>query len=203
MVPGRVILVRHGETAWNREGRYLGQSDPGLNETGENQARVVADLITEKIDMLFSSDLQRAMQTSRVIAAVHNVPVRTIPCLREIHFGDWEGLTFDEIQTRYPVLVSEWLKDPMGVRIPGGETAEDVRNRVIEAWNSIVLNASVKKTVVIVAHGGPLRMLMCYLTGADASRQWEFNLGHGESVTLVRNGDKYLKCLNPGKGDGK
>lgn len=192
MVPYKVILVRHGETAWNHDGRFLGQSDPGLNEKGKIQARAVADLLLgEEIDLLFSSDLRRAVETSHAIASTHNVPVRIIPSLREINFGAWEGLTFEEIQTRYSELLSEWIKDPLGVRIPGGETAEEVRCRVIEAWNYIVLKASGAKTVIIVAHGGPLRMLLGQLTGVDLSRQWEFNLGHGEAMVLRKNGDTY------------
>ncbi|HEX3011444.1 MAG TPA: alpha-ribazole phosphatase [Syntrophomonadaceae bacterium] len=192
MLPGRLILVRHGETVWNGEGKYLGQSNPGLNQKGKIQAREAARLLSgEEIDMVFSSDLLRAVETAREIAGVHNVPVRMIPSLREIDFGAWEGLTFAEIQTCYPELLTEWLRDPFRVRIPDGETAEEVRYRVIDAWNSVTLSASGEKTVVIVAHGGPLRMLACHLTGADLSRQWDFNLGHGETMVLQRNGSTY------------
>ncbi|MEN6460126.1 MAG: alpha-ribazole phosphatase [Syntrophomonas sp.] len=194
MLPDRLILVRHGETAWNGEGKYLGQSNPGLNQKGKIQARKAARLLSgEEIDLVFSSDLLRAVETARVIADVHNVPVRTIPSLREIDFGAWEGLTFAEIQTCYPELLNEWLKDPFRVRIPDGETAEEVRCRVIDAWNAVTLNASGGKTVVIVAHGGPLRILACHLTGVDLSRQWDFNLGHGETLGLLKNGDTYSR----------
>jgi alpha-ribazole phosphatase len=163
-----------------------------LNEPGKIQARAAAQrLLAEKIDLVFSSDLLRALETSRAIAGVHHAGVKILPALREINFGVWEGLTFAEIQTRYPVLFNDWLIDPLRVRIPAGETAEEVRLRVIEAWDSIVLNACGKGAVVIVAHGGPLRMLLCQLTGLDASRQWEFNLGHGEIIALRQNGDLY------------
>lgn len=170
----------------------MGQSDPGLNEEGKIQARAVAELLKgEEVDLLFSSDLLRAVETSRVIAGTSNLQINLLPSLREINFGVWEGLTFEEIQNRYPALLPEWLKDPWGVRIPGGETAEEVRYRVTEAWNCIVQNASGAQAVIIVAHGGPLRMLLCYLTGIDPSRQWEFNLGHGEAMTLRNNGNTY------------
>jgi len=196
LVPCKLILVRHGETVWNQEGRFMGHSDPGLNKKGESQARAVADfLLGEDIDLLFSSDLVRAVETSRVIAG-HNMPIKIISSLREINFGVWEGLTFGEIQTRYPALLNAWLQDPFGVRIPGGETAQEVWHRVIEAWNSIVLNAGGAKTLVIVAHGGSLRMLLCHLTGKDPSRQWEFNLGHGEPIVLIRNKDTYSVLSN-------
>jgi len=192
MAPCKVILVRHGETVWNQEGRFLGQSDLVLNEKGGIQAQEAADLLVgEKIDLVFSSDLLRALITSRAIASIHNTPVRIIPSLREINFGDWEGLTFKEIKTRDPALLNEWLEDPFKVRIPGGETAQEVWCRVIGAWNSISDGAADQDTVVIVAHGGPLRLLLCHLTGVDSSRQWEFNLRHGEALVLVKNGDTY------------
>lgn len=202
MIPGTVILVRHGETAWNKESRFLGQSNPGLNEKGEIQAQAAADvLMNEDIDLIFSSDLRRALQTAEAIAGTHQMPVRVITSLREINFGDWEGLTFDILQSRYPALCSEWIKNPWAVRIPGGETAEEVRCRVAEAWNAIVLIAAGRKTVVIVAHGGPLRILMCQLTGVDPSRQWEFNLGHGEVKVLKKNGDLYMQSGNRDRKD--
>jgi alpha-ribazole phosphatase len=192
LLPLRLVLVRHGETAWNKAGKYLGQSNPGLNQKGKTQAQRAARLLYgENIDMVFSSDLLRAVETAHVIASVHKVPVKITPSLREINFGDWEGLTFAEIQTCYPQLLSEWLRDPFRVRIPGGETAEDVKERVIDAWNSVLRNASGEKTVVIVAHGGPLRVLLCQLTGIHPSCQWEFNLGHGETCVLLKNGNTY------------
>lgn len=186
--PGRLILVRHGETTWNQEGKFLGHSDPGLNETGEFQARKAADILRgETIDQIFSSDALRAIETSLIIAQGHDVCVKVMSSLREINFGAWEGLTFEEIQTRYPVLLNKWLEDPFKVRIPDGETAEEVWCRVLEAWEVISAGTSDKDTVVIVAHGGPLRLLACHLTGIDSSRQWEFTLGHGEIFTIERN----------------
>lgn len=192
MTPYRVILVRHGETAWNQEGRFLGQSNPGLNEMGELQAQVAADILNgEKIDRIFSSDMLRTFETSQIIAQGHNVLVKEMPFLREINFGAWEGLTFNEIQNNYPVLLNKWLKDPFKVRIPGGETAEEVWCRVLEGWKIISTANSYADIVAIVAHGGSLRLLLCHLTGLDPSRQWEFALGHGEIIILEKNGDIY------------
>lgn len=192
LFPDRLILVRHGETAWNKEGRYLGQANPGLNKNGELQARAAAyHLRGERIDRIYSSDLRRATETARLIAVDHDIPVSVTSLWREINFGIWEGLTFDEIQNNYSELFNEWLIDPLRVRIPEGETTEEVRSRIVEAWNSIARTAGDEEAVVIVAHGGPLRLLWCYLTGTDFSRQWDFHMGHGEIVELVRNGDVY------------
>lgn len=193
MAPGKVILVRHGETVWNQEGRFLGHSDPGLNKKGEIQAQEAAALLSgEKIDLVFSSDLLRAQETARVIAGLHNTPINFNSSLREMNFGDWEGLTFEEIRTRYPELQKEWLKDQFKIRVPGGETTEEVNGRVIKAWDAISAGLSDRDTVAIVAHGGPLRLLSCHLTGVESSKHWDFNIGHGEAVVLIKNGDTYF-----------
>ena len=195
MLPDKIVLLRHGETAWNREGRFLGQSDPGLNEEGQTQAQAAAELLASQvITSIYSSDLRRALETAELIARKQNkIVVQIIPCLREINFGIWEGLTFAEIESSYPKLLSQWLEDPFRVRIPDGETANEVILRVQEAWNRISLPAAAKDTIAIVAHGGTLRMLANYLTGVDPSDQWAFNPGHGEIVILKRS-ESCLDC---------
>lgn len=199
MAPCRIILVRHGETAWNHAGRYLGQADPGLNDKGKTQARAVADLLKqENIDAIFSSDLLRAVETSRIIADINNVPVKLVPGLREIDFGEWEGLTFKQIQSSSPACLSAWLNDPFKTRIPGGETAEELWYRVIQAWNYIVQNSGGADSIVVVAHGGSLRLLWCQLSGIDPLRQWEFCISHGEAVVLKRTSETY-SIIQPAK----
>ncbi len=192
MPPRRVILVRHGETNWNLAGRFQGHADPGLNANGELQAVAVAALLAgEEGAAIFTSDLARAVETGRHIGAVHGIPLQMEPLLREINFGAWEGLTFREIQAQYPEVLQEWLKDPFSLRAPGGETAGELGQRVIMAWNRILHEANTGQTVVIVAHAGPLRMLLCHLTGIYLSRQWEFHIGHGEPVVLINSGSTY------------
>ncbi|MEQ8200747.1 MAG: alpha-ribazole phosphatase [Syntrophomonadaceae bacterium] len=192
MGPGRVILVRHGETAWNLAGRFQGHSDPGLNEKGESQAMAIAALLAgEEVVNIFTSDLIRAMHTGRHIGAVHGIPLKTDSSLREINFGAWEGLTFAEIQARYPEVLQAWLQDPFSLRMPGGETAGELHQRVITAWNKIVQDSNPGQTVVIVAHAGSLRMLLCHLTGVDSSRHWDFQMGHGVPVFLIKSGSTY------------
>jgi len=201
MTPDKVILLRHGETDWNQERRFQGQSDRGLNEDGEGQAREAAALLAgENIDLIFSSDLIRARGTAAVIGGLHHAPVIIDSSLREMNFGDWEGLTFAEIKARDPELLNKWLENSFETRIPGGETAAEVNNRVVKAWANISAAAAERDTVVIVAHGGPLRLLLCYLTGMNPSRHWDFIIGHGESVVLINNGGTY--SIQPSeKGD--
>lgn len=192
MPPRRVILVRHGETNWNLAGRFQGHADSGLNAKGESQAVAVAALLAgEEVAAIFTSDLARAVETGRHIGAVHGVPLKTEPLLREMNFGAWEGLTFRELQAQYPEVLEDWLQDPFTLRVPGGETASELGERVILAWNKIIRDANSAQTVVIVAHAGPLRMLLCHLTGIDLSRQWEYRIGHGEPVFLINSGSTY------------
>ena len=130
MPPRQVILVRHGETDWNLAGRFQGHADPGLNAKGKSQAMGVAELLaSEEVDVIFTSDLARAVETGRHIGAVHGVPLNMEPLLREISFGAWEGLTFRELQAEYPEVLREWLQDPFTFRVPGGETAGELGER--------------------------------------------------------------------------
>lgn len=200
MNPSKLILVRHGETDLNKQGRYLGHSNPSLNEQGLVQAHNIAHhLKGEDIDFILSSDLSRALETSMIISSMAHIPIKITPSLREIDFGEWEGSTFEEIQINYPQVFAEWLKDPFKLRIPGGETGEELNTRVIEAWNAAALKAVGHKTLVIVSHGGPLRLLMCHLTRTDLSRQWDFHIGHGEIRILKKDGDSYVQSSNTGR----
>lgn len=201
MAPRKVILVRHGETDWNRERRFQGQSDPGLNKKGEIQARETAALLSvENIDLVFSSDLLRARTTADIIAGPHHAPVIIEPSLREMRFGEWEGLTFEQIKSTYPELVNIWLENSFETRAPCGETAGELNDRVIEAWAKIGAAAFECDTVVVVAHAGPLRLLICYLTGIDPRNHWDFIIGHGEAVILINNSGTY-SIQTPTKGD--
>jgi alpha-ribazole phosphatase len=192
-IPERVILIRHGETEWNYQGKFLGQSDPGLNELGVLQAQAMAQLLAqEKIDHIFSSDLLRARETAQIIAKLHNKDIKTMPSLREIDFGDWEGLSFVEIQKIYPVLLNQWIEDPLAIRIPNGETAQELYARVLTAWDLICVGVTSPQTIAIVAHGGPLRFLLCKLTEVDLSKQGTFTIGHGEKIILNKKDAKYI-----------
>jgi broad specificity phosphatase PhoE len=147
-----ILLARHGETDWNREGRWQGWADPSLNGTGHDQARKLAEkLAGTDIDAVYSSDLRRALETAEILAAPHNLTVATDPGLREIDVGQWSGLTRDQIAERFP----------LGNR-PGGETREQHSDRVLASVERIA-RAHPGERVLIVAHGGCLRALQRHL----------------------------------------
>jgi broad specificity phosphatase PhoE len=153
-----ILLVRHGETDWNLERRIQGHSDRPLNETGLAQARALADeLAGESIDAVYASDLVRAVDTARAVAAPLGLSVDVVPALRERDFGTWEGLTDDEILTRFPQARTQ----PWG----DAETPEELAERVVEALRSIAARHP-DATVLVVSHGGPVRAVLRHC-GAD------------------------------------
>lgn len=180
----RLILVRHGETPWNAQHRFQGQIDVPLSNVGKQQAVALARrLAGEEIHVAYASDLQRAWVTATTIAALHNLMVHADPRLREIDFGAWEGLTYDEIQQQYPQILATWQVDPMNVATPGGKTLADVVARVQAALHHIV-NTHRDQTVLLVAHGGSLQVLLCLALRLVPQARWQFQLAAGSLSEL-------------------
>jgi broad specificity phosphatase PhoE len=142
-----VILARHGETDWNREGRWQGWADPPLNELGRRQAGELAERLRDvPFDAVYTSDLRRAHETAEIVAAPHGAPVVTDEGLREIDVGSWSGLTGAEIQERF------------GDERPDGETREEHRERVRAAAERLIA-AHPGERILLVCHGGTMRAL--------------------------------------------
>jgi broad specificity phosphatase PhoE len=161
--PGTLLLlIRHGETQWNVDQRAQGHIDVGLSERGLEQARRLrAALAEEPLDAVYSSDLQRASVTAEVMAA-GRVSVITDARLREAHFGKFEGLTATEIEATYPEEFRAWRADSIRNRPIGGETIEELQARCMEALLEI-LPRHPGQCVAVVAHGGPIRAMVCGL----------------------------------------
>ena len=148
----KFILIRHGQTEWNKQGIYTGQSDIPLNDTGRNQAKTVAIGIQPiKPDRIFTSDLIRAVETARAIQNKAGVPLIKDKRLREIHQGEWEGLHVDEIKRRFTDKFMQRKGDPLNVAPPGGETIGQVYQRVSDFLYEIITKYPQDK-IVIVAH---------------------------------------------------
>jgi broad specificity phosphatase PhoE len=143
-----LLFARHGETDWNRDGRWQGWADPPLNDVGREQARALAEqLRATPFDAVYSSDLRRAHETAEIVGAPHGVPIRIDRDLREIDVGSWSGLTRAEIAKRFPD----------GNR-PDGETREQHAERVLAAVTRIARENEGRR-VLVVTHGGTLRTL--------------------------------------------
>jgi len=172
----KLILVRHGRTEWNAEGRFQGQSDVPLNAAGRRQAAALSRRLSrEPVTAVYASDLQRAHETALCIAAAHGLGVYSEPRLREMSFGAWEGLTFDEIERRDPPGLAAWQADPLNVAPPGGETLAQLAARVEAALNEIVQTHR-DETALLAAHGGSLQALLCLAFGMSLQRYWQFRL---------------------------
>ena len=160
-----IILCRHGQTDWNHQGRYQGRTDVPLNANGRQQARDLADhLAGERIDVVYSSTLARAYDTAVEIATVHGIEVRRDPRLDEIDQGSWEGLRRDEIALRHPIELEAWQRYPVDLRLPGGETLEEVRLRVRSALDDIMMLHD-GKVICLVAHSVSMAVVKHELQG--------------------------------------
>ena len=154
----KLILIRHGSTAWNMRGRYCGHKDISLSAQGKTEARQIRNaLIKEKVTQVYSSDRKRAIQTCRIIFG--GSPTQKIPALREINFGVFEGLTYAQIMQKYPCAYARWRKDPFGADIPGGEKMIDFKKRVSKVFRAI-LSLNKNKTVAVVCHGGTISVFI-------------------------------------------
>ena len=160
----RLLLVRHGETDWNHQNRHQGQKDIPMNALGRDQVnRAVQHLTNEQIDAAYASDLIRAWETVKAIAAQHEgLAIIKEPRLREMHFGEWEGLTWTQIRQREPSAVDNWSQILMEDGPPGGENLSQFGARVKETTDEII-KAHPDESVLLVAHGGTLMMLICRL----------------------------------------
>jgi len=163
----RLILIRHGETDWNVEGRYQGQADPPLNARGRAQARRLAEeLRGVGLNVLYSSPLRRALQTAQVIAETLGLPLHIEPRLMEIHQGDWEGRLRSEIAARYPNLFHRWETEPWEVIPPGGESLAQVQARVYAALDEILARHP-RQCVGLVTHRIPIALTKVRYQGLD------------------------------------
>lgn len=160
-----IILCRHGQTDWNREGRWQGRTDVPLNERGREQARELAETLRDQpVAAIYSSTLGRAYETALAIARVHELRVHRDPRLDEIDQGAWEGMCRDDILVSHPAELERWKSYPIDLRLPGGETLEEVRARVRAALDDVILLHE-GRTICIVAHSVSMAVVKHELQG--------------------------------------
>jgi broad specificity phosphatase PhoE len=157
-----ILLIRHGAT--DLAGTFCGHSDPFLNERGRHQVEaLIKELQGETIEAVFTSDLQRAQQTAMLLSAVKAAPLHSLPSLREIHFGDWEGLRWSEVEARDAQYAERWLLKYPNLAAPGGEGVEEFEARVLAAVQALLRTE--QRPIAIVSHAGVMRVAMCRLGG--------------------------------------
>lgn len=185
----RILLVRHGETNWNRDKRFQGQRDIPLNDNGRVQARQAAEFLKDiPIDRAVSSPMSRPKETAEIILNFHpGVVLTTDDNLREISHGLWEGKLDTEIETEFPGELERWQSTPAVVQMPEGENLQDVWQRCAVAWQAIVdLSTELPSgsTVLVSAHDAVNKAILCQVVGLDPSYFWAFKQGNG-AVSVI------------------
>lgn len=194
----RIVAIRHGETTWNAEKRIQGQLDTPLSARGRWQAQQAGKaLAQERFDAIYASDLERAFHTAQAIAEHHALDVKGHTGLRERHFGSFQGLTWGEIQERWPDASLSWQQRDRWFNPGEGESLVVFGERVVVALNAIAA-AHPGQHILLAAHGGVMDVLYRHANGLDieAPRNWELGnaainrlLWTPQSLTLVHWGD--------------
>ena len=183
----RMVLVRHGETDWNKEGRIQGHQPTHLNEQGRREARLVAPRVAaETPGHLYSSDLPRAMETAEAAAALTGLHIVPAPELREAFFGEWEGKTFREVQAELPGDFANWVESDFHKAPPGGESAAQLRERVI-AFIGEVFTRHPNETSVLFTHGGPCKYAVAHVLGLSPDGIYRYTVSNA-AVTIIEIG---------------
>ncbi|MEO1591256.1 MAG: histidine phosphatase family protein [Cyanobacteria bacterium J06632_22] len=185
----RLLLVRHGETNWNRDKRFQGQIDIPLNENGHAQAAQAAEFLKEiPIDAALSSSMLRPKETAAGILKYHpDISLAVSDELREIGHGLWEGKLEHEIEAGYPGLLAQWQTQPETVQMPEGENLQQVWDRATAAWDALVAQysgADTPPTILVVAHDAVNKSILAHVTGLGPSAFWQFKQGNG-AVSVI------------------
>lgn len=184
----RLLLVRHGETEWNRQTRFQGQIDVPLNDNGRQQAQKAAQFLKDvAFDFAVSSSMLRPKETAESILQHHSsLDLELQDGLREISHGLWEGKLEKEIEQEFPGQLHRWRTEPAQVQMPEGENLHDVWERSVATWQSIVETALAKglKTGLVVAHDATNKTLLCHVLGLSPQHFWNFRQGNG-AVSVI------------------
>lgn len=184
----RVFIVRHGETDFNAEKRWQGFMPTPLNQVGQNQAKRLAQYLqNELIDMIISSDLRRAIETVQPTADSLGLDIKLDERLRELNLGIFQGLTGEEIQTKFPEEWTAWRTDYMTYTIPNGESRHMLQSRVYEAWLDLTENVQFN-TLLLMTHGGTIRMLLQAVLGDG---EWMYTDFSNTSITVLEKLDEH------------
>jgi len=197
----RMILVRHGETEWNRVERFRGRADVPLNGTGLAQAKAMARRVAAEWRpvAIYSSPLTRAVKTAEAVAWHFDLRVEVNSGLIDIDYGEWQGLTPDEVRERWPKIVDAWYNAPHTAQIPNGETLDDLRVRAMSTVNEMAKRHK-GQTIVLVGHTVINRIILLAVLGLGNDRFWRLRQDtcainvfevEGGVFTLVSLNDKY------------
>jgi broad specificity phosphatase PhoE len=190
----RVILVRHGETEWNRVERFRGRTNIELNETGRRQARAVAQRLSGwQIGAIYSSPLGRALQTAQPIAEACGLEVATLEAITDLDYGVWAGLSAEEARAQWPEVYETWRHTPLLATFPRGESLQQVQAR---AWSALeeISSAHEGETVVLVSHVVVNRVLICAALGLVGENFWRIGQDNA-AINLLQGANGRYRAL--------
>jgi broad specificity phosphatase PhoE len=192
-----IYLVRHGQTAWNKEEIFRGRTDVPLNEVGLREAVLAGEYLREvEIHAIYSSPLTRAWETAKKIAQFHNLSVQPLNGVIDISFGRWEGHSLQEIRNTDRELYRQWREEPHQVRLPGGEGLDEVRVRAMAALDEVI-QLHPRKTIVLVSHRVVNKVIICGVLALDNSHFWQITQDP-TAINLIqyKNGKYILSLMN-------
>ena len=201
----RFVLIRHGQTGWNKEARFRGRIDIDLDETGMRQAEAVAARLAHcEATAVYSSPLKRAMATAEPISRHLSLQVVPLEGINDMNFGNWEGRSIDDVKEQNKELFDLWRYSPDKLSIPGGETLDDVRRRVAATVDDLAVKHE-NDTVLLVTHRVVCKVLLCHLLGLDNSHFWQiaqdttavnrFQVVGGRSTVTLINDTCHLRGI--------
>jgi len=191
----RLILIRHGETLWNKEGRIQGTSDVELSEAGIEQARKLALSLKDfDIGAIHASPLKRAYKTAEIINSFHQKTIEVHPDLMEMDQGDFEGLSFKELMAREKEFLHRWIADPASVKMPRGESLIELQTR---AWRSMEKIIEGSQNALVVAHNFTIAAILCRLRNISLA-EFRSTCVDNASKTLIRirEGNVHIEAIN-------
>ena len=193
----KLILVRHGKTTCNEKGVLSGLTDSVLSETGKLQSQKIADYLKyTNIDKIYTTPFKRTKETIEKLAETKNIKVEESSQLNEINFGDFEGLSFKDIEKNHPEEVQKMIKDGDKYKYPNGESLEDTFVRVKKEINNII-NNNENYTILICSHGGTIRNIISYLLSGDYKYHWNFKIDNGSITEIeINNNFAVINKLN-------
>lgn len=186
-----IILVRHGETEWNVEEVYRGRIDINLDEAGVRQAELLGEYLSNlELDAIYSSPLRRALDTANIIAQYQKVGIQVTNGLIDFNYGEWQGLPERKVRKSYRALHNEWHTNPDRVKMPGGESLADVRERAVGVVNDVI--SKYRGGIVLVSHRVVNKILICSLLGLDNAHFWNIKQDVAGITTFSYVGGRFI-----------
>ncbi len=190
-----LFLLRHGRTYSNDEGRYRGWSEADLSMEGRRQAEKTADYLSrQELDRIFCSDLYRARETAQIVGEKCGLKPFPTPLIREMHFGRWEGLNYEEIMESGEKEFDSWISNPFSIPVPGGENLKDVYHRIRQFEESLHKAGLEGKSVAVVTHGGLIRTWLFYTMEMKEEDFWNIQIKNA-SISLLHKEEDSLQVV--------